>query len=304
MGHQGRSCWFLRRESKPWWYRPRGLSKRGKRKGILQPWDNSLLTPLTTSSLFVGVFVTSSALNVCAHTASERLKASLFQPIRVSGEAQDTPKEQWSLRAASFLRAPTLPVKTEHGDISDTRAERAPALQLLLTQLGQDEHSGLANYLRTQPGKRIQLPHGNFLSSPLVPSAVFDVTGVYFISSSCPKVNGGRTSREMIQLCTAAGTWKSLSCWGARGRCWGEKDIQKIKGKYEGTTGTTNTSAPPLQLLKFPNCDISFLPSKLDIFSVTWSQKIADSIARLLLLKQKKVSIMQGTPCFVNWWVN
>lgn len=69
-------------------------SKRGKRKGILQPWDNSLLTPLTTSSLFVGVFVTSSALNVCAHTASEQLKASLSQTMRVLGEPQDTPKEQ------------------------------------------------------------------------------------------------------------------------------------------------------------------------------------------------------------------
>lgn len=179
-------------------------SKRGKRKGILQPWDNSLLTPLTTSSLFVGVFVTSSALNVCAHTASEQLKASLSQPMRVSGEPQDTPKEQWSLRAASFLRAPTLPVKTEHGDIGDTRAERAWALQLLLTQLGQDEHSGLANYLRTQPGKRIQLPHGNFLSSPLVPVLFLMLQGyILFLllaQRSTEEEGAGKWSNSVQQL--------------------------------------------------------------------------------------------------------
>lgn len=77
---------------------------------------------------------------------------------------------------------------------------------------------------------------------------------------------------KMIQLCTAAGTRKSLSCLRTRGRCWGEKDIQRIKGKYEGITGTTDTSAPLLQLLKFPNFHGYFILSrKLDISSVTWS---------------------------------
>lgn len=87
---------------------------------------------------------------------------------------------------------------------------------------------------------------------------------------------------------------------------WGEKDTQRIKGKYEGITDTTDTSAPLLQFLKFRNLAFSLRQANW-IYSLSpevLDQKIAYSVARLLLLKQRKVSIMQGVPCFVNWWIN
>lgn len=100
-------------------------SKRGKRKWILQPRDNTLLTLLTTSSLFVGVSC-NKLCSQCLCSQSFRTQVFLSQPIRVSWEPQDTPKEQWSLRVASFLRAQALPVKIKHRDISDTSGQNVP----------------------------------------------------------------------------------------------------------------------------------------------------------------------------------
>lgn len=71
-----------------------------------------------------------------------------------------------------------------------------------------------------------------------------------FFSLSCPKVNGQRLSTKMIQLYTAAGTWKSLSWLRACVRCRGENDIRTIKGKYKCITGTTATTAHWASVIK------------------------------------------------------
>lgn len=108
-------------------------------------------------------------------------------------------------------------------------AKRASAFALLLTQLQMDENIGLANYLTREPGKGIQLPHGNFSPLAVVPSATFEVAGVYFFPFFLPEGQRQRISTKMIQIRTAAGTWKSLSWLRAHVRCWRDNDIHMTK---------------------------------------------------------------------------
>lgn len=63
----------------------------------------------------------------------------------------------------------------------------------------------------------------------------------------CPKVNGGRTSRKMIQICTAAGTWKSLSWAGGTWQMLGREGHSKDKGEIWGHNWRHRHSAPLLQ---------------------------------------------------------